>query len=155
MVNLPALGSRGQGWVWGQFLLGGLVILASAIGPGWPWTWMRVVGLVVALGGGAFGAWALYSLGESLTPYPRPRDRAALVQSGPYAIVRHPIYSALLLAMLGICFTGSWWGFVPLALLVAWWLGKASVEEAYLRERYEGYEQYCQRVRYRLIPLVV
>ena len=42
-------------------------------------------------------------------------------------------------------------GSAPLAVLVVWWLGKASVEERFLRERYPGYQDYCLRVRHRLI----
>lgn len=155
MVNLPPLGSRGQGWVWGQFVIGAVVIVASAVGPPWPWTELRIVGLLVAIAGGVVGTWALYALGDSLTPYPTPRARGSLVQHGPYAVVRHPIYSALLLAMLGICLTGSWWGFIPLAALVAWWLGKSSIEEHHLLQKYPEYADYCQRVRYRMIPFVV
>ena len=155
MVNLPTLGSRGQGWVWGQFALGAVVIVVSAVGPAWPWTWMRLVGLLLAVAGGIVGTWALFTLGEALTPFPKPRPRGSLVDSGPYAVVRHPIYSALLLAMLGIVLTGSPWGLLPLALLVGWWLAKASVEEVFLREQYPDYDAYCQRVRFRLIPFVV
>lgn len=155
MVNLPALGSRGQGWVWGQFVLIGIIVVLSAIGPGWPVSWLRLVGLGFAVIGGAFGTWALFSLGDALTPFPTPRNRATLVRTGPYAIVRHPVYSALLLAMLGVCFTGSWWGLIPLLVLVGWWLAKASVEERYLRQRYPDYDDYCRVVRFRLIPFVV
>lgn len=155
MLNLPALGSRGQGWVWGQFVLIGVIVVASAMGPPWPWWWMRIVGVVVALLGGAVGTWALFMLGDALTPFPKPRSRGSLVQRGPYALVRHPIYSALLLAMLGVCFTGSWWGFIPLLVLILWWLAKSTVEETYLRSHYDGYEEYCQRVRFRLIPFVI
>lgn len=155
MVQLPALGNRGQGWVWGQFILGAVVIVASALGPVWPWSWLRLLGLLLAVLGAAFGTWSLFSLGDSLTPYPTPRNRATLIVHGPYRVVRHPIYSSLLLAMLGICFTGSWWGFVPLALLVLWWLAKAQVEESHLRERYPGYDDYCRQVRARLIPFIL
>ena len=155
MVNLPTMGSRGQGWVWGQFALILAVIIASATGPGWPIAWLKFFGLMLAVAGGLLGMWSLGSLGDALTPFPKPRDRARLVEHGPYAVVRHPVYSALLLAMLGICLTGSWWGLLPLAVLVGWWLAKATVEEGFLRQQYPDYDAYCQRVRYRLIPFLV
>lgn len=155
MVNLPALGTRGQGWVWGQFALIIAVIVASAMGPGWPVAWFKFFGLLLAVGGGLLGMWALGSLGDALSPFPKPRERARLVREGPYAIVRHPVYSALLLAMLGICLTGSWWGLLPLSALVGWWLAKSQVEESFLRETFPDYGLYCQQVRYRLIPFVV
>lgn len=116
---------------------------------------MRFAGLAVTVAGGVVGTWALAVLGESLTPYPQPRARGKLVRRGPYAVVRHPIYSALLLAMLGICMTGSWWGLIPLMALVLWWLAKSSVEERFLLEKFDDYGQYQQAVRYRLIPFVV
>ena len=39
-----------------------------------------------------------------------------------------------------------------LAVLILWWLGKAHVEEQFLRQHYPGYSEYCTRVRHRLIP---
>ena len=107
------------------------------------------------MAGGLLGMWALGSLGDALSPFPKPRARARLVDTGPYAIVRHPVYSALLLAMFGICLTGSWWGLVPLAALVGWWLAKSQVEEEFLNETFPEYAAYCQQVPYRLIPFVV
>ncbi len=151
-MDLPRLGSRGQGWVWGQFLLAALVVLAAVAGPRWPWpvtTW--VGGLLVVAGAGA-GVWSLRSLGASLTAYPKPRRRGELVAAGPYRYVRHPIYSSMLLGLLGVCLIGSWWGLLPLAALLAWWLGKATVEEAFLRAHYPAYPDYCRQVRRRLIP---
>jgi protein-S-isoprenylcysteine O-methyltransferase Ste14 len=98
------------------------------------------------------GLWSLRSLGESLTPYPRPTSRATLVEHGPYRVVRHPVYSSILMSLLGVTLMGSLWALLPLLVLVGWWLGKASVEERFLRERYPGYEDYCRRVPHRLIP---
>jgi protein-S-isoprenylcysteine O-methyltransferase Ste14 len=148
-MRLPTLGSRGQGWVWGQFVLAALVVLAAQVGPAWPSTRF---GWVLVLVGVALGVWSLRSLGDALTPYPRPRSAGELVDHGPYRVVRHPIYSSMLVVLLGVVLIGSWWGFVPLAALVAWWLGKATVEEDFLRSHYPGYAEYCQRVRARLIP---
>lgn len=74
------------------------------------------------------------------------------MEHGPYRVVRHPIYSSILVGLLGVCIAGSLWALLPLAILIAWWLGKASVEERFLRERYPGYADYCERVRHRLIP---
>jgi protein-S-isoprenylcysteine O-methyltransferase Ste14 len=149
-VQLPQLGHRGQGWVWGQFVLAGIVILVAGLGPQWPGSlWIGAPLVVLGLG---LGVWSLRSLGDSLTPYPQPRSRATLVEHGPYRVVRHPIYSSILVGLLGVCIAGSLWALLPLAILIAWWLGKASVEERFLRERYPGYADYCERVRHRLIP---
>jgi len=155
MTGVPRLGERGQGWVWGQFVLAGVVVLTAALGPRWAWpatTWLGIALIVI---GGGLGLWSLSALGGSLSPYPKPRRAGELVEHGPYRIVRHPIYSSMLVALLGVCFVGSAWALLPLAALLAWWLGKAHVEEAWLRGHYSGYDQYCRRVRHRIIPGVL
>lgn len=152
-MSLPTLGSRGQGWVIGQFILAGVVVVTAGAGPSWAIS--RPLAGAVIVFGGLFGAWSLLALGNSLTPYPAPRADGELVERGPYRIVRHPIYTSLLIMLFGVCLWGSWWGLVPLTVLLVWWLGKAQVEEAFLRTAYPGYEQYCQRVRKRLIPWIL
>lgn len=154
-MPLPQLGARGQGWVWGQFLLAAVVILVALVGPRWTWPGASWLGGALVIIGVVLGMWSLRSLGESLTPYPQPRSRATLVEHGPYRVVRHPIYSSILVSLLGVSVAGSLWALLPLAVLVVWWLGKASVEERFLRERYPGYQDYCLRVRHRLIPWVL
>ena len=154
-MPLPQLGDRGQGWVWGQFLLAAVVILVALVGPRWTWPGASWLGGALVIIGVVLGMWSLRSLGESLTPYPQPRSRATLVEHGPYRVVRHPIYSWILISLLGVSVAGSLWALLPLAVLVVWWLGKASVEERFLRERYPGYQDYCLRVPHRLIPWVL
>ncbi|MCB0920930.1 MAG: isoprenylcysteine carboxylmethyltransferase family protein [Actinobacteria bacterium] len=154
-MPLPQLGARGQGWVWGQFLLAAVVILVALVGPRWTWPGASWLGGALVIIGVVLGMWSLRSLGESLTPYPQPRSRATLVEHGPYRVVRHPIYSSILISLLGVSVAGSLWALLPLAVLVVWWLGKASVEERFLRERYPGYQDYCLRVPHRLIPWVL
>ena len=151
-MPIPQLGSRGQGWVWGQFVLAGCVLVACALGPAWSWPGHAWVGAPLIGLGIAAGIWSLRSLGDALTPYPQPRSRGTLIEHGPYRWVRHPIYSSMLVALFGACLVGSWWGLPVLAVLILWWLGKAHVEEQFLRQHYPGYNEYCTRVRHRLIP---
>ena len=139
-----------------------LWLLVTRIGSGWSeaiphptTTTFAWLGGALVIIGAVLGMWSLRSLGESLTPYPQPRSRATLVEHGPYRVVRHPIYSSILISLLGVSVAGSLWALLPLAVLVVWWLGKASVEERFLRERYPGYQDYCLRVRHRLIPWVL
>jgi protein-S-isoprenylcysteine O-methyltransferase Ste14 len=78
-----------------------------------------------------------------------------VISTGPYAIVRHPMYAAALLMLLGIPIAlGSWWGivvFVALLPALAW---RLLDEERVLLRDLDGYADYRRRVRYRLIPLI-
>jgi protein-S-isoprenylcysteine O-methyltransferase Ste14 len=78
-----------------------------------------------------------------------------VVSTGPYAVVRHPMYSGSLVMLFGTPLAlGSWWGllmFVPMAFTIRW---RARDEERFLLENLSGYKEYCQMVRYRLVPFV-
>jgi protein-S-isoprenylcysteine O-methyltransferase Ste14 len=78
-----------------------------------------------------------------------------VVSTGPYAVVRHPMYSGALVILLGTPIAlGSWWGvlmFVPMAFIILW---RARAEERFLLENLPGYSEYCRIVRYRLVPFV-
>ena len=78
-----------------------------------------------------------------------------VITSGPYAVVRHPMYAG---AMLLLVFTpialGSWAG-VPISiLLILIIVARLLDEERFLKANLSGYEEYCQKVRYRLLPLI-
>jgi protein-S-isoprenylcysteine O-methyltransferase Ste14 len=96
----------------------------------------------------------LVDLGQNLTPLPYPRDNGQLVQTGVYGIVRHSLYSGLILGTFAL---GLWWlSITHLAVVAALFLvlnAKASKEESWLTERYPEYSEYQQRVK-KLIPWV-
>ena len=156
MSGLPSLGPRGEGWVALQLALLALILTAGLAGRA---AWdeplavvTSLLGLALMLAGGLLIGRGFLDLGRSLTPMPRPRDDAQLVETGAYALVRHPLYGGLLTAALG-------WSLLmasPPALLLAAALAvffdlKARREEAWLRQRYPGYASYMTRTR-RLIP---
>jgi protein-S-isoprenylcysteine O-methyltransferase Ste14 len=127
------------------------VILAlGVLPPRWP-DWVRVLGIPILLAGIAVFVWAGRTLGSSFTAYPRPRPEGVLVEQGPYRFVRHPVYGAGLLVLLGyglltsVVATAA----VP-AIAVLWWL-KSSVEERHLAARFPEYADYRRRVRRRLL----
>jgi protein-S-isoprenylcysteine O-methyltransferase Ste14 len=127
------------------------VILAlGVLPPRWP-DWVRVLGVLILLAGVAGFAWAKRALGSSFTPYPRPTEQGSLVENGPYRFVRHPIYGAGLLVLLGYALLTSIvaTAAVP-AIAVVWWL-KSSVEEQHLAARFPAYADYRRRVRRRLL----
>ncbi len=155
MAEVPRLGERGGGWVVLQFALMAAIVLAGIVGPGWPGgSLVVVVGVLVALAGAAVAVSAARAHEGSLTPFPRPISGAALVESGPYRLVRHPIYSGGTLFFVGISFALSPAALVLTGALAIVWGLKAQVEEGFLRRSDPGYVAYCARRRYRLIPFV-
>jgi protein-S-isoprenylcysteine O-methyltransferase Ste14 len=156
--SLPSLGPRGEGWVLIQIVLFWLVI---ATGVGFAGAWTRearsvttVVGVLVGLAGLALALKGLVDLRGALTPLPRPRDDAELVETGVYGLVRHPVYGGLVIAAVGWgLFTASFVALLVTAVLLGFFRLKSGREEAWLRERYPGYAGYAARTR-RMIPLV-
>ena len=157
MADVPRLGARGGGWVVLQFVLIGAVVVLGLLAPGWPegarW-WLKGAGALLLFGGALVLALAGRALGSGFTPFPKPAEGGALVEEGPYAVVRHPVYSGGLLIAAGISLALSPWALVPTVALAVVWALKASVEERFLGARYPGYADYCERTRYRLVPFV-
>jgi protein-S-isoprenylcysteine O-methyltransferase Ste14 len=78
-----------------------------------------------------------------------------VVDSGPYAVVRHPMYAGALVMIIGIPLAlGSWWGLIPAALLVPVLVWRLLREETFLTANLPGYDAYRGRVRYRLMPIL-
>jgi protein-S-isoprenylcysteine O-methyltransferase Ste14 len=78
-----------------------------------------------------------------------------VVSTGPYAIVRHPMYAGAILVFIGAPLAlGSWWGFLLIPLVIAVFAWRLLSEEKFLRENLAGYAGYVQRVRYRLVPYI-
>ena len=76
-----------------------------------------------------------------------------VVSTGPYAFVRHPMYSASVLFFVGApLLLGSWWGFAMSPLFAVLFAIRARLEERALLAGLPGYADYTRRVRYRLLP---
>jgi protein-S-isoprenylcysteine O-methyltransferase Ste14 len=83
----------------------------------------------------------------------RVESEQPVISTGLYAVVRHPMYAAALLLLVGTPLAlGSWWGLVPAALLLATLVWRLLDEEAYLARNLPGYTDYQRRVRTRLVP---
>lgn len=78
-----------------------------------------------------------------------------VVSTGPYAMIRHPMYSGAIVMLLGVPLAlGSWWGLltlVPFTLVILW---RLLDEEKFLVRNLPGYPEYRNKVKYRLVPLV-
>jgi len=84
--------------------------------------------------------------------YPEPIPDACLVTTGPYQWIRHPMYTSLLLFMLGIAlYRHAWPNYLALGLLTVAIFGKMHREEAHLHLKFEDYSEYVRRTR-RLVP---
>ncbi len=76
-----------------------------------------------------------------------------VISTGPYRIVRHPMYAGATVYMIGMpLLLGSWLGLLVLPLIIGTLAIRIFVEEATLRKGLAGYGDYAARVRYRLIP---
>lgn len=78
-----------------------------------------------------------------------------VVSTGPYAIVRHPMYTGSLVLWLATPIAlGSWWAFLPALASIPLLVMRIRNEEEVLRRNLSGYEEYLRKVRYRLLPMV-
>jgi protein-S-isoprenylcysteine O-methyltransferase Ste14 len=77
------------------------------------------------------------------------------ITTGPYAVVRHPMYSGALVMLLGVPLAlGSWWGLctmIPITAVIVWRLLE---EEKFLAKNLAGYSEYQNKVKYRLLPFI-
>jgi len=158
--RLPALGPRGEGWVAVQFVLFVVIAIAGLRdldGNGSLLPWGPVASLIglSAIGVGGFvalrGAWDLRA---GLSPFPRPIAGSPLVETGAYRLIRHPIYSGLVLGAIGWgLVSGSVVAIVAAGLLFLLFAAKSRREEVWLVAAHPGYADYQRRTK-RLIPWV-
>ena len=154
-------GTKRWDFVWGAFF--GPALLAIYVVAGFDairfeWSTMSPVfwpiGLILFVPGAALFAWSM-----GVNPFFEKTVRIQserghrVIDTGPYAHVRHPGY----LGFFGWCLSaplllGSWWAFVPAILSVVLLTVRTALEDRTLREDLEGYEAYSQRVPNRLLP---
>ena len=76
-----------------------------------------------------------------------------VISTGPYAVVRHPMYAGSFLYLLATPLAlGSWWGLLVAAGLAPFFAWRLLDEERVLKEKLPGYADYCSKLRWRLIP---
>ena len=153
-------GQRGEWYVVAQAVLLLLVVFGPTT---WPnaslWTtechWLgKILGSLLILSGALLSLLAAFHLGSNLTPLPYPKEDGELIVNGAYSLVRHPIYSSLILAALGWGLWVSGWLTIGYALmLLVFFDVKSRREEAWLIDKYSEYRDYQQRVR-KLIPFI-
>ncbi len=148
---------RGGWWVAGQAIGLGAWVTAAAIDPySFGNTFTNGLGLLAVTLGLVLGFLAMRGLGRRLTPYPEPVGSSTLVQTGAYALARHPIYGGVLLLTGGAALlVGSRLAVVATVVLATFFWIKAGKEEERLIRRFHEYPAYRDRVQWRLIPWVL
>lgn len=78
-----------------------------------------------------------------------------VISTGPYALVRHPMYAGALVMLLGIPIAlGSWWGLLVIVAVIPALIWRLIDEEKFLTRNLPGYAEYQRKLRYRLIPMI-
>jgi protein-S-isoprenylcysteine O-methyltransferase Ste14 len=78
-----------------------------------------------------------------------------VITNGPYSIVRHPMYLGMVIMSLSMPFAlGSYWSIIPMLFIIPITVFRIKVEEEILMKSLKGYEEYCLKTRYKLIPLI-
>ncbi|MFZ0559089.1 MAG: isoprenylcysteine carboxylmethyltransferase family protein [Methylovirgula sp.] len=149
---------------WGMRVLILLVIVALLRAPGVRQffahleraTWcpaLAGVGVALVALGIAFAIWARLHLGRNWGMPMSLKQDPELVMSGPYAYVRHPIYTGVMLAMLGSALVSIWW-ILPLVLFCIYFVWSAKTEEKIMGSQFaDRYREYMTRTKM-LIPFV-
>lgn len=138
------------------FVLAGLQILGiSALLVTQPLEYISTIVLIVSISGIFLGIWSLWTMRKSrLNILPDIRKGAVLVTSGPYYLIRHPMYTSLLLTFIPLFLnhpTGFRLG--ALIVLISALVGKIRYEEPLLRNHFPEYQSYTRRT-WKMIPWV-
>jgi protein-S-isoprenylcysteine O-methyltransferase Ste14 len=117
--------------------------------------WLEGIGLAVYLAGLALAVWARVYIGRNWGMPMTQKVDPELVTTGPYRRVRHPIYSGIILAMIGTAIAVSLYWLVAVVVLGGYFIYSATVEERYLAERFpDSYPGYKRSTKM-LIPFIL
>jgi len=121
-----------------------------------PWVqngWVALLGTFLTLVGMSGTFYCRHYLGRFWTAEAALQASHQVVDSGPYGVVRHPIYTAALVMYLGTGLVfATWWNWLACGLVMVAYILKARYEDMFLAANLPGYPAYQQRVRYQLIP---
>jgi protein-S-isoprenylcysteine O-methyltransferase Ste14 len=115
-----------------------------------------LAGIAITLAGLGFAIWSRLHLGTNWSGQPVIRVHHKLVRTGPYNIVRHPIYTGILVAFAGSALViGEFWAFLAIFILLVAFFAKIRLEERVLLEEFgESYIRYKKEVK-ALIPFLL
>jgi len=114
--------------------------------------WLSLVGDLLIL----VGMWMVYrvfkenSFGSAIVEVVNDQK---VISTGPYAIVRNPMYASATVYLIGVPLAlGSYWGLIPAVLTILGLVWRLFDEEKFLAQNLPGYQEYCDGVRWHLIP---
>lgn len=116
--------------------------------------WRAGLGLVLFALGLGFAIWARVHLGRNWGTPMTQKEEPELVTSGPYGLVRHPIYSGILLAGIGTAVSLNWQWLIAVVLAGVYFVYSATVEERYLTGKFPGAYPAYKGVTKMVVPLV-
>jgi protein-S-isoprenylcysteine O-methyltransferase Ste14 len=118
--------------------------------------WPVQLGGALTVAGVAFAIWARVMIAGNWSSSVTLKREHELIVEGPYRIVRHPIYTGILLGLLGTALAvGEWRALLGVAIAVAAYWRKLTIEEAVMRRQFgEAYARYAERTR-ALIPFML
>jgi protein-S-isoprenylcysteine O-methyltransferase Ste14 len=116
--------------------------------------WRAGLGLLLLVLGLGLAIWARVHIGSNWGTPMSQKDEPELVTSGPYRLVRHPIYSGILIATVGTAVALSWMWLIATALAGVYFIYSATVEERYLSEQFPDTYSNYRRSTKMLVPLV-
>ena len=116
--------------------------------------WRAGLGLVLFAVGLGFAIWARVHIGRNWGTPMTQKDDPELVTSGPYHLVRHPIYSGILVAGVGTAVALSWIWLVAVVLAGAYFVYSATVEERFMTEQFPDSYPVYRRSTKMLVPFI-
>lgn len=153
-------GTKSWDYIFLVLVMGGFALIPPIAGFDFRLGWSAMPGWVVALG------YVLFALSFAGQTWPQAVNRhfepgvriqqdrgQTVIDTGPYAIVRHPGYiTGALMAISMPLMLGSWWALLPAVVAVAALAVRTPLEEKALRAELPGYAEYTQRVKWRWVP---
>jgi protein-S-isoprenylcysteine O-methyltransferase Ste14 len=117
--------------------------------------WLEGIGLAIFVLGLALAVWARVYIGRNWGVPMSKKVDPELVTTGPYHSIRHPIYSGIILGMIGTAIAVSWYWFIAAGAIAAYFLFSAVNEERYLTEQFPAAYSDYKRSTKMLVPFVL
>jgi protein-S-isoprenylcysteine O-methyltransferase Ste14 len=132
------------------------LVLVPALDRRFGWTdtpsWVAILGDVM-IAAGFYGVYRVMRANSFAASTVQVQAGQTVISTGPYALVRHPMYAAAIPLIAGIPLAlGSWWGLLPVPLLLGAIAARSVDEERMLVAELSGYDDYRRKVRYRMVP---